>query len=532
MKTYIYMLLFALVNGFWGCYDDESTYDTATLPDVKIDVENVSKNIDVSYLGNLKLDIPVSKDGIADHADLGYEWKIELSSTDKVVEVLSNERVLDVTATMPIQANAYTLLLTVTDSATDLRYLASFSVFVSSEFRDGLVVAHSRDGQTSDLTLIMDEHLTLGHTGEEKVVSDIYASKGAAFPDKIKTMTYTISGSTYGNYTNILWVTGEQGIYRIDIKDYAYTDTKSIVPMESESLVAEGFYPSSQTTLMVANQKVYMHLRQNDQIFIKPERPMNDQGVESNHADNGVIAVAIGDNMGNSGNAVWYDSKQECFGRFNSYYASPKFALFSQSEYNEAFPFNPARVPNKTAVAGGMMGGEVLTMLLKDKSSQDYEFYLFKYVPTEYSTYLTPYMKYTVPSALKSVLDAAVSFSFSTVDPILYVATKTDVYAVRMNLTELSYESTYTVVNGEEISLIKVFQEGWYSMCPDDYMNGWREEVLPLHTKALLIATQSGNNGKVYLVPSKDSGTGNLDKANQIVYEGFGVISDMIMQGK
>ena len=55
-----------------------------------------------------------------------------------------------------------------------------------------------------------------------------------------------------------------------------------------------------------------------------------------------------------------------------------------------------------------MMGGQVLTMLLKDKSSQDYEFYLFKYVKTEYSTYLTPYMKYTAPSALKSVLDAAV----------------------------------------------------------------------------------------------------------------------------
>ena len=157
MKKYIYLLMFALVSGFWGCYDDKSTYDTGTLPDVKIDVENISKNINVSYLGNLKLDVPVSKDGVANHADLGYEWQIEYETG--VTEVLSNERVLDVTATMAIRANAYPLLLTVTDSATNLRYYALFKVVVGSEFRDGLVVAHSRDGQTSDLTLIMDEHL-------------------------------------------------------------------------------------------------------------------------------------------------------------------------------------------------------------------------------------------------------------------------------------------------------------------------------------------------------------------------------------
>ncbi|WP_294141101.1 PKD-like family lipoprotein [uncultured Sanguibacteroides sp.] len=533
MKNIFYLLILLLSSGLWSCYDDKSTYDTEKLPEIKIDLENISDVQRTTYLGNLKIDIPITKDGQANHPDLGYLWKIQLgtSSLDYVTEELSHERVLDMTANMPINAGGYKLLLTVTDSATTLQYFASFTLVVTSEFGEGLVVAHSQDGQTSDLSLVMDENLTKDFTGERKVISNIYASKGEVFPDKIKNMMYTVSGSTYGTYRNILWVAGEKGAYRIDVEDYSYTDTKSIVPMADASFEADAFYPSAQVTLMVANQQIYQHLRQNDNMFVKPEKITNVQGLESNYLDNAVLASAVGDN-GNRANAVWYDSNMECFGRFNSYYSAPKCQLFSSSEYNQSFPFDPSNIRDKEAIAGGMMERDGLAMVLRDKTTQEYEIYIFKTQNSNYDLIApTPYALYNVPAGLKTVMDAAVSYTFSSVDPIMYVATETDVYAVRMSLGTLTYESKYTVASGEKISIVRFYMQGRYNMDPTEFDSD-ASALVPLNAKAVLIATQAGDAGKVYLVPQKDLGTGNLDKEKQVTYDGFGVISNIVVQGK
>ncbi|KIO47357.1 PKD-like family lipoprotein [Sanguibacteroides justesenii] len=534
MKNIFYLLVLLLSSGLWSCYDDKSTYDTEKLPEIKIDLENISEVQNVNYLGNLKLDIPITKNGQANHPDLGYLWKIQLgtSSLDYVTEELSHERILDVTATMPINAGGYKLLLTVTDSATTLQYFASFTVVVTSEFGEGLVVAHSCDGQTSDLSLVMDENLTKDFTGERKVISDIYASKGEVFPDKIKNMMYTVSGSTYGNYRNILWVAGEKGVYRIDVEDYSYTDTKSIVPMADASFEADAFYPSIQATLMVANHQVYQHNRQNDNMFVKPEKVTNVLGLESNHVDNAILAAVAGDFAGHRAGAVWYDSQMGCFARFNSLFAAPKCQLFSSSEYNQTFPFDPSNIRGKEAVAGGVMERDGLAMVLRDKTTREYEIYIFKTQNSNYDLVApTPYALYQVPAGLKSIMDAAVSYTFSSVDPIMYVATETDVYAVRMSLGSLTYESKYTVADGEKITIVQFYQQGRYTMSPSDF-DGDVSSLVPLNAKAVLIATQAGEAGKVYLVPQKDLGTGNLDKGKQIAYDGFGIISNIVVQGK
>ena len=81
----------------------------------------------MAYLGKLHIDIPVKKNGIPDHPDLEYKWEIELSSSAELREVLSNERVLDTIAAMPILASGYTLTLEVTDKASSLKYYSVFT---------------------------------------------------------------------------------------------------------------------------------------------------------------------------------------------------------------------------------------------------------------------------------------------------------------------------------------------------------------------------------------------------------------------
>ncbi len=52
--------------------------------------------------------------------------------------MLSNERVLDTIASMPILASGYTLTLEVTDKVSALKYYSVFSLVVESEFGKAL----------------------------------------------------------------------------------------------------------------------------------------------------------------------------------------------------------------------------------------------------------------------------------------------------------------------------------------------------------------------------------------------------------
>ena len=61
-----------------------------------------------------------------------------------------------------------------------LKYYSVFSLVVESQFGEGIIVAHSRDGETSDLSLIMDKDISKGFTGTEKIqYDDIFTSKGS-----------------------------------------------------------------------------------------------------------------------------------------------------------------------------------------------------------------------------------------------------------------------------------------------------------------------------------------------------------------
>lgn len=531
MKRILYLLLLVLTISIEACYDDTSTYDTGVLPEIKINLDNIEENLHVAYLGNLKIDIPVSKDGQVDHPDLAYLWELESSGLENIKEVVSRERILDVTVTVPISAAGYDLLLTVTDSATSLQYFAKFKVVVESEFGEGLLVAHSSNGQTSDLSLIMDEHLTKNFTGERKVFHHIYASQGKEFPDKMLNMLYTISGATWGSYENIIWGVGEKDVYRINLKDFSYVTTKSIVPLADASFKGNAFYPAPQATLLVANTSVYQHGRQNDKMFVKPERITNSSGMESNSVDNGIVATVTGDFTGHRAEGVWYDSHGGCFGRYNSMFSVPKCQLYSSSEYRTTFPFDPSNIVGKKAIAGGRMEEDGLAILLKDQSTGGYEIYIFKTKNPDYNIVApTPYALYYVPMELKEILDNAVSFTFSTVDPIMYVATKTEVYAVRMSLGSLQYESKYMVIPGEEISIVQFYQQGRARMDASSFDKEIDE--LPLNEKAILLVTHEEGDGKIRLIPQKDLGTGNLDKDKEVLYDGFGEISCIVVQGK
>ena len=479
----------------------------------------------------------MKKDGIPGHPDLEYKWEIELSSSTGLREVLSNERELDTIASMPISASGYTLTLEVTDKVSTLKYYTVFSLVVESQFGEGIIVVHSYDGETSDLSLIMDKDITKGFTGTEKIqYNNIFSSKGETLGDWIDNVAYTVSGATWGSYRNILWMAGKNGLFRVDCRDYSFLEKSKIIPFVTDTYTSGHFYLAPQTTILVMNNQVYQHGRQNDAIFVKPEVISDLNGLQSNYVDNRVVAAVTGDGSHTCGSTIWYDSLVGRFGRFNGAFSQKKCSLYSSSENNDNFPFDPSAVPGKEAVAGGFMNSSSLVMVLKDKVTGEYSLYTF-FTKNQDDILVnpTPSYLYTVPAAIKDLLDHSVSICFSTVDPIMYVATTREIHAVRLNIDgSLSSSLKYTVAAGENISILKFYTQGRYNVNSEDFDDDVEGLLtLPLNTKAVMMATQaSDSEGYVYLIPQKDPGTGNLDEEKQVKYDGFGKISDITAQGK
>ena len=153
--------LYLLLAG-WGllaasCYDDKSTLQTTHIPPVEIEVpEAIASQLTVVH--NARLDITgirITKDGRENPEELTYEWTVSQTDNDSEAISLATTREFHEVIDLPISSKGYLFLLTVTDTAHDLKYQYKWTLIVTAQFNEGLVVAYTRDGTTSDLGLIM-----------------------------------------------------------------------------------------------------------------------------------------------------------------------------------------------------------------------------------------------------------------------------------------------------------------------------------------------------------------------------------------
>src|SRR5699024_11154268 len=93
---------------------------------------------------------------------LSYQWKINLEPGTDFYEVIGDKKnLIHVAKLRPNDVrNPYQILLTVTDNKTGLQYLMGWPLQVLNSLGEGLVVAASKDGNTTDLSLIMAPKVT------------------------------------------------------------------------------------------------------------------------------------------------------------------------------------------------------------------------------------------------------------------------------------------------------------------------------------------------------------------------------------
>ncbi len=206
MKRYIfYSILF--LSGLFGlqsCFDDDSSEATIHIPEIEIDTTGIPVAHYAVSGRPLVIRPNVTQEG-SDGSNLSYEWKISmkaLSYSSETVEyfTVGTQMHIDTVLPMPSATNAYNLWYQVTDNNTGIRKDIVWQIYVNPAYPEGLLVASTYDGSTSDLSYIKDKDFYYGwvDTSDVKEVDHkLYsAANGAGYPGLIKDMQCYYNSAT------------------------------------------------------------------------------------------------------------------------------------------------------------------------------------------------------------------------------------------------------------------------------------------------------------------------------------------------
>lgn len=126
---------------------------------VEIDTTGFGPKIEIANGSTLRLSPKVSP---ANDPDLAYEWKITVTSNgnETTFSKLSEEKDLERVITQAPSQKPYSLVFTVTNKRTGVQYMQRYNVYVISRMGDGVLVADTRDGATSDISLVRNKYVS------------------------------------------------------------------------------------------------------------------------------------------------------------------------------------------------------------------------------------------------------------------------------------------------------------------------------------------------------------------------------------
>lgn len=545
MKRYLlFLIATALLTVPVSCIDDDSSFATGNIHTVEIAPNTTSDTIRLGYQDTLRISPTISQGSQTDNLALTYSWQIADqpgSEPDDYTE-LGTSKDLNAVITNSVSNSPYKLKLVVTDTVnSNLQYTYLWDVYVQGSFLDGIVVASTHDGKTSDFSLIMDKNISVNYERADKVYHHVMENaNGSPCQHLMKQLTHTVFSGSFDSpqAERQIWAVDDQGIlYRYDASDFSLDGTSE---EGTDVLTYTGSHPNFQFTFnggslffAVSDDNTYLLYSPTSSTFgwysaIVSAYRIPQNGVAA-HVENGSYKV------------FWYDPDKGCIVAM-AYTMSTTPSLDDALEGSDD-TFYPDQLSGYTAIAAGFTSEkDAPSFLLRNNSTGTYSiFTLTGYQSSvwndDWTEEISPEMppqaesKIDLPSAAASLIDKAVSVFFANDQKILYVATADGVYAINFANGEATLydQPKFTPPAGEEIIQAKVFVQGAYAAVTTN----WPERSqLPYNYHALMIATTNGSNeGSLTLVPDTQIGTGNLDVSKQQVWTGFGKILDICTVG-
>lgn len=531
-----------------SCYEDKSSFPVNTIDDVVLNIEDADKTIRTGYLEQLDIVPELTKGGkaIGDEG-FSYLWEINILPRNNEFEVLGTERELHAVITNPISTNNYLLKLTVHDDVENLSYLFTWNVYVETAFLDGLVVSDTRDGQTSDLTLILNDRLTMSYTKNEVIHRNIVqAATGQPYQSLLTSLTPFLYGTINGTHTNYLFATDSDGwLVRFDCQDYSSVNGKELVYYydgeKVRGMMSVGSNVVNCTHYLMTSKGVYYGDNNSTNFVTTLNATLSASAPKDDVFAFKTYDASVDYWYGECAGA-WIDENTGKVMILNAGFQGGSYQDLEAGD-NPAFPVGDTGV--QRVFAAGMTGGGRTPAFLVEEADGNLAVYMVATVVTSYydeewdysydETTYRPGQRIAVPSDIASRISSAVKTEFTDENSVLYIATASEVTAVLYGSGTMSDGGTkFTPDGGETITSVKVYRQGDYYYSSGLFLESYTEYNRPrldLTSRALIVTTQSGDDGYVYVVPMTQLGTGNLDRSKAMKYGGFGRILDVATTG-
>lgn len=250
---------------FVSCFDDDSNKTIKALNPIVIENVDFKENQYYSlFVGDtLKIEPLIYCEGIPD-AELSFEWK--LFGGTLVPTVIDSTMYLCAAINVPADGYPYSLRLTIKDKTTGIIRIETCNVTVLNPFGEGILVADTKDGINSDLSLVMSREFSSQIPRENdkmKIFRNVWSVTNNV---PIPGLVLDASSLTYGQTQNrSLTLLTTETILRADYHDFvniSSEEDENLFPVLPEHIghgYQDGFfslYTGTSHEIMCANGKI------------------------------------------------------------------------------------------------------------------------------------------------------------------------------------------------------------------------------------------------------------------------------------
>lgn len=522
-----------------GCYEDQSTEASITIPEIEIDTVGLNQYynsdykryaIDVQQFSKLTLSIPASQEGV-DNPDLTYEWKITMapeSSNNADVDfmTISEEKDLEYEITQAPNTRPYLLWYRVTDKKNGIMKGMVWCIKIVSKYNEGLLVAQDTGTGDTDLSFLSSEQFTIGHTGEPSIVHNVYsnANEGAPIEGLVKQIMFYQRNVSGQGVMNHLVLIGDKFYQHIDngFKNYGRDAEVSYDAKQKFDPTQVGKCASA--VILVNEGKVYA--------VTEAKLPYLSMNIPNSytHPITGKDAECIVDkyvamrhwSKNNATWGLWYDKNNGIF-LYQDYNYGPavKNGMKTLPVANNAI-FDPNNSPNLDTKYASIGYNLEFYFIMQNKETKNYQVMVFdgSKIPA------VPAALYHIPTSENAKLDQAISYYVSEEGKVIYFATKHDVYTIQLDATVPTVNKIYS--SNDEITYFSMFHQGFFEI--QSQPEYYQHKVLNTHHNMLLVGTWNGSKGTLRTLPILNPTTGFIDASKESKYEGFGKILTVVHQ--
>ncbi|MBO9632554.1 MAG: hypothetical protein J7578_05505 [Chitinophagaceae bacterium] len=489
-------------------FKDKGNFLLEPISNINIDTTGIPLQRSIPRDSVLIIDPLVSREGVAE-SNFNYQWYMTLKpgADFNNARIISNEKKLSVPMEVNPSTDYYSIWFKVTDKTTGLKSGIVWQVVVQPPTNQGLVIADSDDGLSSDLSVVQDTLFTTNWFEKGTTTAKATVYKRNEFSNvngrKITGLMHSLFAQRLyynGLNTNFLHGASKNNAFRISTLDYKMiAEGNQLFYDASVNLNIDYYFLNGSTNPWMMNAGKVSNRIIETSSFVGIRKFSIE--VPGNYKANRAIAVHPTINQ----NAIFYD---ENLGRFLRFGTSLNVKAAPFESTTETTPFAANNLPGYTALGGGL-GGDLSEARFVLKKGAYYGVFCLTYTGS-------PRRVIDISSAPD--IANAVSFVFPSDQAVIYYATANKVYSIRIPQGgSPSYSDLYT--SPDPITMLEMVR---------------RSGTLDVtySERCLLAVTYNGSEGKVTAlpIPADGLGLGTIDLTRKAIFGGFKKISAVAIQ--